>query len=539
MKNGTEHNGEGLDVFLAPWWTSLIATVATLILLGLSYIAPFLAWIVWLAFVPYLLAAGRSGRLRLYALTLLMSGGYFCFAFMLNGMWPIAKAYNVAVISVIVTVPLVELQLALRRLKSRPWAWIILPILMTGLSFLFFATTGAWPLEALKSTLVVPVSRPLFRAISGTKFLYALLFAIVASNAAVAEAFRRKPVRRGALLAAVAVAIGLLTAFVGGPLRDLPFADPADEGMDGAALSRMGDEIPSTWPSVRAIVVARRGKIMYERHYRGFTPYSLHAVNSVTKSVTGSLVGIATTNGLIDGVDRKVLDFFPEYNPADFDPRASKLTLYHLLTFTSGYAWDDFHSTIFSTVYNGEDWNRYFLSQPFGYEPGAHFTYNSFCSHLLSAAVNRAAGTTRSEFPDRFLWGPLGITRHIWPADGRGTNTGGWGLFLRTRDMAKLGCLWESEGEWDEDRLVDAEWIRESSRAHSNGGAPCRVRYGRQFWINWTGDYPSYFANGFGGQYIFVVPALDLVVAISADSDINHDENRQIVERLVLPAILE
>jgi len=534
-----EASKERFDESFAPWWKAGLAVIATTILLGVAYMVPPLSWIVWLAFVPYLLAAGRARRLRLYAMTTFIIGVYFCFAFALNGMWPIVKAYNVAVITLIVTVPLVEIQLALRRFKSRPWIWAILPFLLTALSFLFFATMGAWPVEALKSTLIIPASRPLFRLISGTKILYALFFAVITSNAAVANAFRYRSLARASIAAVVAATLGLLTTLVGGPLGDLPFAAPVMEQMDGAALSRMGDEIPSAFTSVRAIVVARRGRIVFERHYQGYTPYSLHAVNSVTKSVTGSLVGIAKTQGLIDGVDRKVLDFFPEYVPSEFDERASRLTLSHLLTFTSGYRWNDFTSIPFVGIYNADDWNKYFLSQPFGYEPGVHFNYNSFCSHLLGSIVNRSAGTTRSEFPDRYLWGPLGISRHVWPADGRGTNTGGWGLYLRTRDMAKFGCLCLNEGEWMGESIIDGEWIRESTKAHSEGGAPCLVKYGQQFWVNRTGKHPSYFAMGYGGQCVYVVPALDLVVAISANSDIDHDANRRIIERYVVPAILE
>lgn len=535
----TDKSERCIGAHFTTWRISGLATIASLLLLCLAYLIPALGWIVWLAFVPYLLAAAKSGRLRLYALTTLMIALYLFFAFLVNGMLPIVKAYNVAVITLILTIPLVELQLALRRIKQGIWAHALLPFLITGIAFLLFSILDSWPLETLKSTFVIPASRPLFRAISGTKFLFALFFAIVASNMAVADAFSRMPPARACIAAGIAAILGVLTAFAGGPLGDLPFAAPEEEHMDGAALSRMGDDIPSAWPSVRAIVIARGGKIVFERNYRGYTSRSLHAVNSVTKSVTGSLVGIARTRALIDGVDRKVLDFFPEYDPSEFDPRASKLTLYHLLTFTSGLRWNDNTSNPFAGVYSLVDWNKSFFSQPFAHEPGERFNYNSYCSHVLAAVINRTARTRRSEFPDRYLWGPLGIERHVWPADGWGTDTGGWGLFLRTRDMAKLGCLWLNEGEWDGKRVIDAEWIRESSRAHSEGGNPCRVPYGQQFWVNWTGDHPSYFANGFGGQFIFVVPALDLVIAVSADSDVDHDGNRRIVERFVLPAIKE
>lgn len=520
------------------WGASLAAALVSVALLVLSYAFPLVSWLVWFAFVPYLLAARKAGRLRLYALTIMLVGGYFFYAFALNGILAVAKAYNVAIITLIVTVPLVELQLLFRRLESRAWGWLFFPAAVTALSFWFMTSMASWPVEGLRTVLIYPVSSPIFRLIYGKTLVYALLFLVAAANCAVAWAFSAVPGKRAASLAFSIAAVGATVSLSGGSLGDLPRTSPEAARMDAAALDRMEREIPAKYPDISAYVVVRGGRIVSERHYRG-APHALRAVNSCTKSVTGSLVGIARYQGYIKDVDQKALEFFPEYSPGDFDPRASGLTIDHLLTFTSGYLWNDNRQSPFIGIYNGNDWYRHFLSQPFAFDPGVHFNYNSNSSHLLSAIVTRATGTRRSEFQDRNLWGPLGITRHLWPADGRGATVGGWGLFLRTRDMAKLGTMWLNEGEWNGGRIVDAEWIREATRAHSAGGPPCGVSYGRQFWVLAECGYPSFTANGFGGQFIYVVPALDLVVAISSDSAIHQEKHRRIVAEYIVPAILD
>lgn len=521
------------------WLASIGASLISLALLILSYAFSPVSWLAWFAFVPYLIASRASGRARLYIITVLTVMGYFCAAFALNGLLPVVKTYNIAILSLIVTVPLVELQLAFRRFEPRPWGWLCLPVCLTALAFAFMTGIDSWPVEGLKTVLIYPASIPVFRVLSGSPIAYALFFLVASANVVMAATFANRPAKTFAVVAGGIAALGAVIALAGGCLGDLPRASPESVGIDGIALTKMGNEITSTYPSIRAVVVSRGGKIVYERHYRGSTPWTLQRANSATKSVTGTLVGIAKQKGFIQSLDRKVLDYFPEYAPSEFDPRASALTLKHLLSFTSGYQWNDNRQIPFEGIYNRDDWCRFFLSQPFNYDPGVHFNYNSFNSHLLSAIVNRSSGLTRSRFPERYLWGPLGIPRRLWPTDGRGASVGGWALYIRTRDMAKLGNLWLQGGKWNGEQIIDPEWLRGATVAQSSGGMPCGERYGWQFWVSAATGYPGYFANGFGGQYIYVVPALDIVVAISSDPDVDHGINRRIVADSIVPAIVD
>jgi CubicO group peptidase (beta-lactamase class C family) len=245
-------------------------------------------------------------------------------------------------------------------------------------------------------------------------------------------------------------------------------------------------------------------------------------------------VGIALQQGYLKSLDQKVIDFFPEYATPDLDPRTTAITINNLLTMTSGFDWSEESPWSWP---QGGDWIKYILDTPMSSVPGRKFTYDTPAVHLLSAVLTRNASMSTLDFADRYLFKPLGIATPQWQADPQGRNNGGRGLFLRAPDMAKFGYLYLNDGLWDGTQIVPVNWVRESTQKQSEGGFPEHESYGYLWWVTTTQGHAAYFAAGYGGQYIDVVPDLDLVVVITSNLDQAHLENRKIVDQFVLPAI--
>jgi CubicO group peptidase (beta-lactamase class C family) len=183
-------------------------------------------------------------------------------------------------------------------------------------------------------------------------------------------------------------------------------------------------------------------------------------------------------------------------------------------------------------LYVSPDWVKFMLDKPLVAEPGRVFNYCSGCSHVLSAVVQETTGTNPRDFADQFLFKPLGITDYRWDANGAGTPIGGWGLQLTPRDMAKLGYLYLRKGQWEGQQIVSAEWVENATRTHTE--TDNELGYGYQWWT-----YPTlsaYTALGRGGQTVFVVPELDLIVVTTAELD-NHDSIFRLIEQYLVPAV--
>jgi CubicO group peptidase (beta-lactamase class C family) len=288
--------------------------------------------------------------------------------------------------------------------------------------------------------------------------------------------------------------------------------------------------------NIHGIVVVRHGKLLFEHYRMGedecwgeplgnviHGPESKHDLRSVTKSVTSLLLGIALERKLIGSIDDPVLGWFPEY--ADLrTPEKERISLRHLLTMSAGFEWnenvpasDPRHSEI--RMLMSDDQHRYALEQPIVSPPGQVWNYNSGGSALLGAVVGKAAGNTLDEVAREFLLGPLGITDFAWTrkADSGIPEVGG--LRLRARDQARIGQLVLAGGNWNGRQIVSRQWIEESTAAHI--GPPGMIYfYGYQWWqgrslLNGR-EVPWVAAIGNGGQRIIIVPALDLVVVITA-----------------------
>src|SRR3954451_16919317 len=285
---------------------------------------------------------------------------------------------------------------------------------------------------------------------------------------------------------------------------------PEQQGMDSKALADLVGFGASE--KMDSLLVTRHGRIVTEAYYAPFRIGHRHRINSATKAVTGTLIAIALRDGLLDSLDRRVLEFFPARTIANLDDNKQAITIRHLLNMTSGLEWkerlDDSTPETFLAMEQSPDWQQFILYRPMAQPPGMTFEYNSGNSHLLSAIVSRLTGRSALDYAKAQLFGPLGISDVFWRRDPQGISAGGAGLYLQPRDMAKIGYLYLRNGKWDGRQIVPAAWIDAVNHASVDMRLP-GLRYANQFWV--LPDRHVYSAVGFHRQLIVVMPELDIV----------------------------
>jgi len=325
-------------------------------------------------------------------------------------------------------------------------------------------------------------------------------------------------------------------------------AAPEASGFDAAALCAVLDGVAGGVANIHAVVVERHGRLVAELYRRGpdrsiwslsahdteFGPTDLHDVRSVSKSVVSLLFGIARAEHGID-LHASPLVFYPEY--ADLrSPQREAIHLEHLLTMSSGLEWRETLAS-YGTFANDEtrlywDWApyRYVLSRPVVAEPGTTWNYDGGGTAVLADIVERTTHAPLRDFARVRLFEPLGIREWEWVGDPYGRPIAFAGLRMRPRDLAKLGRLVLAHGRWQGREVVPPDWITDSLRPHIDTGDG--LEYGYQWWcgsVPWQGaQRPWSAAFGNGGQRLYVVPDLDLVVVFTAgaynDSGIRQTE---------------
>ncbi|SDX52175.1 serine hydrolase [Paenibacillus sp. CF384] len=275
-----------------------------------------------------------------------------------------------------------------------------------------------------------------------------------------------------------------------------------------------------TW-KINDVVILRGGSLLWEWHDKNADRVS--AIYSCTKSILSALIGIAIGHGHINSIDDPIADYFSSL-AATNDQRKRSIRIKHLLSMTSGLEWPDFDKPYW-TMKRADDWISFILSQPMAHEPGEAFAYNSGGSHLLSAILTQATGTSAYAYAEEHLFHKLGFRKPRWNSHD-GIYEGGAGLHMTSRDMANFGQLYLQGGLWEGEQVIPRSWVETSTSVHHKGLAhyepPIFGEYGYHWWIsteahNGVVDYC--FAKGYGGQYIFIVPSYDLVAAIRKEPE--------------------
>lgn len=363
------------------------------------------------------------------------------------------------------------------------------------------------------------------------------------------------------------------------PTRRWATATPASVGLDGGALAELDAEIAAGgFGHVDSMLVVRRGRIAYERSYpRDYDaltaerarqpgtlglhdpagPYNylnpwwhpfyrrgeLHTMQSITKTVLSIAIGVARARGEFPDLDTPILRFFDEAKVAHLDERKRRITIRHLLTQTAGLEWredlpfgDPANSA--HAMESSFDWAQYAIDRPMQHEPGTVFHYSSGVSQLLAHVFQHATGRDVEEYAARHLFAPLGIEQFHWKRTPTGvTNTEG-GLYLRPRDLAKLGLLFARGGAWEGRPLVRPEWVKASVAPAATVSEASGVKYGFQWWLFPYGDGSrlAWAGAGWGGQILIVVPELELVLVFTGWTIL--EESPRLRHRVVLERVL-
>jgi CubicO group peptidase (beta-lactamase class C family) len=366
-----------------------------------------------------------------------------------------------------------------------------------------------------------------------------------------------------ALLALCSTVAAQDTKICGAPVANgdgWSIAPPDSVGMDTAQLCKL-DDFLGQWKdaNIHAVVVARGGQLVMERYYTGvderlgvplgkvaYGPDVKHDLRSITKSVTSLLIGIALAQGRFPDLDSPVIDQFPEYaslRTAD----TARITLRHLLTMSSGLKWNE--SLPYSDPANSErqmiaaaDPLKYVLEQPVITPPGSVYNYNGGNTTLLGAVLAKSTGQAIDVYAKDNLFGPLGITDVEWVKLSNGQPAPASGLRMRPRDAAKLGQLMISDGVWNSTQVLPPGWTGTSMKPRINGEG--LYYYGYQWWLGRTmrRETSVHWAAGvgWGGQRLYSVPDLDLVVMITAGhygGPLQSIIPFGILTRVVMPAV--
>ena len=341
--------------------------------------------------------------------------------------------------------------------------------------------------------------------------------------------------------------------------------EPKALGMNPEKLKELEPVIKAKYGNINGIVVVRKRYVAFERYYNGYGPFDAHHVASVTKSVLSALVGIAIDNGFIKSIEQRVLDFFPEYTSSSDDLQKRNITLRHLLTMTAPFpfSWkegDKIGNEPLDRLRRQRNWIMYILNLMGQKGQLGQFQYYTAGTHLLSAIITRTTGLSAREFANKRLFVPIGM-REIpdyemksfgleelfgknirgWVKDPNGNNTGGWGLTLTPLDMARFGLLYLDHGAWGNQQIISKSWMDVSTDkavtidAKVNGYSG----YGYLWWFRETDGISAFSALGDGGNAICCIPEKDLVVAIASNVVRRSHDSFELLEKVILPAVVE
>jgi CubicO group peptidase (beta-lactamase class C family) len=309
-------------------------------------------------------------------------------------------------------------------------------------------------------------------------------------------------------------------------------ATPSSQGMNGDLLDEAGD-VAADFYSMRGLVVVRHGYIVYERYFRGYDVNDRPVVRGVVGAITSAAYGIALARGDLDSLDLPLADALPQYVAPD-DSVRRRITVRHLLTMTSGLDSEQADEAVEDT-----SWARAWAQAPIVTEPGTTFRYDGALPHLLSAILTARTQTSLAEYMRVRLFQPLGITGTTWDNAPEGLTSGYSGLGIRAREMAKIGQLYLQGGMWNGQQVLPVEWTEQAGMNHAPGGTAA-AGYGYLWWISDETGSSAFFGAGYGGQYLYVIPDLDLVVAITGDPDVTPDVpifHRNLIPDYIAPAV--
>ncbi len=306
----------------------------------------------------------------------------------------------------------------------------------------------------------------------------------------------------------------------------LPRSTPETQGVSPSALLAFVEAADKDVDSMNSFMLVRHGHVVAEGWWAPYEADAPHSLYSLSKSFTATAVGLAIAEGKLS-VDDEVLKFFPEDTPPEPSKNLKAMRVSDLLRMSTGHQTEPPRTP-------DQPWTKVFLAQPVPNKPGTHFLYNTSATYMLSAIVQKATGQTVLDYLKPRLFAPLGIEHPTWESSPQGISTGGYGLSIRTEDIARFGQLYLQKGLWNGKQLVPTSWVQAATaRQTSNGSNPqsdWEQGYGYQFW---RCRHNAYRGDGAFGQFCIVLPEQDAVIAITSGV-----KNMQAVVNLVWDKLL-
>lgn len=291
----------------------------------------------------------------------------------------------------------------------------------------------------------------------------------------------------------------------------LPRSTPESQGIASEAVMKFIQAADSQVDSMHSFMLLRHGQVVAEAWWKPESADKPHVLWSLSKSFTSTAVGLAVSEGKLS-LDDPVLQFFPEETPQDPSKNLQAMRVRDLLTMSTGHQEQ-------VNLSQAENWVQAFLQHPVPHKPGTHFMYNTPATYMLSAIVQKVTGQHLLDYLQPRLFDPLGIPKPQWDNSPQDIALGGYGLYLRSEDIAKFGQLLLQQGRWEGKQLIPQDWIAlATSKQVSNGSNPdsdWEQGYGFQFWRCRHGAYRG---DGKSGQFCIVLPEQDAVIAITANA---------------------
>ncbi len=301
-------------------------------------------------------------------------------------------------------------------------------------------------------------------------------------------------------------------------------------------------EKASEIPSLRSLIIQQDGNRVAEKYFRSGGPSRAMNTKSASKSIISLLTGIAVDKGFIDSVDDRISKYLPEYFESISDSVKHRITIKDLLTMRTGLETTSFHN--YGAWVTSDDWVAFALEQPMEDRPGGDMRYSTGTSHILSVIITKTSGMSTRAFANKYLFGPMDIEVGGWDRDPQGYYMGGNNLALRPGAMLKLGQMVLNGGIWQGERILSKEWLADSFKTYTRSNYN-PYDYGYMWWNRKVAGYDTYFAWGYGGQYIFIIPELNGVVVMMS-SLANADQRRRYREPIfdllgdyIIPGVLE
>jgi CubicO group peptidase (beta-lactamase class C family) len=299
----------------------------------------------------------------------------------------------------------------------------------------------------------------------------------------------------------------------------LPRSSPEDEGVDPSAIAEFLEAVEESSHEFHSLMILRNGKVITESWWGPYGADLKHTMYSVSKSFTATAIGFAVDEKRLS-LEDKVISFFPDKLPDSVSPHLQALSIQNLLTMSVGHGQDPT-----GKVVSSDNWAEAFLNVPIPNPPGSKFLYNTAATYMLSAILQKVTGETLLDYLTPRLFRPLGISDVDWESDPHGINTGGYGLRLKTEDMAKFGQLFLQKGQWQGKQVLPVEWVEEASSVKiiQDPDAP-KEKVNQSDWLQgygyqmWRSRHNSFRADGAFGQYILVLPELNAVIAITSET---------------------